>query len=240
MLKVCCPRRYYSSFPAWKITLSKKSEEYFMLSFISPEILLALLSLLASGYHFYSQNWQLSNAIGLSFAFNAISLMRIDSFRTGTILLAGLFLYDIFWVFYSSKAFGKSVMVSVATDFQAPIKLVYPKDGLAAFLHASAQGFTMLGLGDIVIPGIFISLALRFDYHLAVQKGLSRLQKKSDDPGDARSVLPRPSGRYPKPYFHAVMLSYVAGLATYVPYCCLDPKKCAEPLRLSGYTARSL
>lgn len=211
-----------------------------MLSFISPEILLALLSLLASGYHFYSQNWQLSNAIGLSFAFNAISLMRIDSFRTGTILLAGLFLYDIFWVFYSSKAFGKSVMVSVATDFQAPIKLVYPKDGLAAFLHASAQGFTMLGLGDIVIPGIFISLALRFDYHLAVQKGLSRLQKKSDDPGDARSVLPRPSGRYPKPYFHAVMLSYVAGLATYVPYCCLDPKKCAEPLRLSGYTARSL
>lgn len=65
-----------------------------------------------SGYHLYTNNWIASNIIALSFSFNAISLLRIDSFKTGTILLAGLFFYDIYWVFFSTKQFGQSVMVS--------------------------------------------------------------------------------------------------------------------------------
>jgi minor histocompatibility antigen H13 len=55
---------------------------------------------------------------------------------------AGLFLYDIWWVF------GTEVMVSVARDFNAPIKILWPKD-----LGAVDSGFTLLGLGDIVLPG---------------------------------------------------------------------------------------
>jgi minor histocompatibility antigen H13 len=46
-------------------------------------------------------------------------------------------------------------MITVATKLDVPIKLVY-------------QGYSqssMLGLGDIVIPGIFIGLALRFDLY---------------------------------------------------------------------------
>lgn len=38
-------------------------------------------------------------------------------------------------------------MESVARDFEAPIKIVWPKD-----MGASAN-FTLLGLGDIVLPG---------------------------------------------------------------------------------------
>lgn len=49
-------------------------------------------------------------------------------------------------------------MVTVAKSFDAPIKLVFPKNLLADPLQ-----FSMLGLGDIVIPGIFIALLLRFD-----------------------------------------------------------------------------
>jgi len=33
----------------------------------------------------------------------------------------GLFVYDVFWVF------GTDVMVSVATKFDAPIKLIFPR-----------------------------------------------------------------------------------------------------------------
>ena len=41
----------------------------------------------------------ITDILGLSFAYNALCLLKLDSFRTGTILLAGLFLYDIWWVF---------------------------------------------------------------------------------------------------------------------------------------------
>lgn len=78
------------------------------------------------------------------FSFNAISLIRLPSFKVGIILLAGLFVYDIYWVFFTP------VMVSVAKNFDVPIKMQFPKD-----LGDKSAGFTMLGLGDIVIPCVF-------------------------------------------------------------------------------------
>jgi minor histocompatibility antigen H13 len=64
------------------------------------------------------------------------------------ILLSGLFLYDIFWVF------GTEVMVSVAKNFDAPIKVIWPRDIIAYFVDTNVKTtFAMLGLGDIVIPG---------------------------------------------------------------------------------------
>ena len=41
------------------------------------------------------------------------------------------------------------------------ISVVFPQDLLQNGL--AANNFAMLGLGDIVIPGIFIALLLRFD-----------------------------------------------------------------------------
>ena len=51
-------------------------------------------------------------------------------------------------------------MVSVAKNFDAPIKLLFPRLGL---LDSGKRPFSMLGLGDIVIPGIFVALMLRYD-----------------------------------------------------------------------------
>ena len=53
----------------------------------------------------------------------------------------------------------------------------------------------MLGLGDIVVPGIFIALALRYDHF--------RYEKAQP-----------PAGTFTKPYFIASLVAYVAGLAT--------------------------
>lgn len=44
-------------------------------------------------------------------------------------------------------------MIAVAKSIDAPIKLVF----------TSAKGASMLGLGDIVVPGMLMALALRFD-----------------------------------------------------------------------------
>lgn len=73
-------------------------------------------------------------------------------------MLSGLFFYDIFWVF------GTDVMVTVAKSFDAPIKLIFPQDFLENGIYGTQ--YAMLGLGDIVIPGVYIALLLRFDVSL--------------------------------------------------------------------------
>ena len=66
--------------------------------------------------------------------------------------MSGLFFYDIFWVFGTDKLLtGDSVMVTVAKSLDAPIKLLFPKT-----LAAEKLEFSILGLGDIVIPGILV------------------------------------------------------------------------------------
>jgi Signal peptide peptidase len=67
-------------------------------------------------------------------------MLNLGSTSTGLVLLWGLFVYDIFWVFFTP------VMVTVATKIDGPIKLLFPTRGVA-------KKFNMLGLGDIVIPG---------------------------------------------------------------------------------------
>ncbi|KAI3757032.1 hypothetical protein L6452_04565 [Arctium lappa] len=96
------------------------------------------------------KHWLANNVLGLAFCIQGIEMLSLGSFKTGAILLAGLFVYDIFWVFFTP------VMVSVAKSFDAPIKLLFPT-------RDAVRPFSMLGLGDIVIPGIFVALALRFD-----------------------------------------------------------------------------
>ncbi|KAK6989610.1 Minor histocompatibility antigen H13 [Biomphalaria glabrata] len=109
-------------------------------------------------WYLWKKHWIANNLFGLAFSINGVELLSLNRVSTGCILLGGLFIYDIFWVF------GTNVMVTVAKSFEAPIKLVFPQDLLQHGL--AANNFAMLGLGDIVIPGIFIALLLRYDVSL--------------------------------------------------------------------------
>jgi len=109
-------------------------------------------------WYLLKKHWIANNLLGFAFAVNGIELLHLNNVVTGCILLGGLFFYDIFWVF------GTNVMVTVAKSFEAPIKLVFPQDFLEKGFDA--DNFAMLGLGDIVIPGIFIALLLRLDISL--------------------------------------------------------------------------
>jgi len=117
--------------------------------------------ILSSGvgvWYLMKKHWIANNLFGLAFAVNGVELLHLNNVMTGCILLCGLFLYDIFWVF------GTDVMVTVAKSFEAPIKLVFPQDLIE---HGfGATNMAMLGLGDIVIPGIFVALLLRYDQSL--------------------------------------------------------------------------
>lgn len=109
-------------------------------------------------WYFMKKHWIANNIFGLAFAVNGIEFLQLNKILNGFILLGGLFFYDVFWVF------GTNVMVSVAKSFDAPIKLIFPQDLIENGLNA--EKYALLGLGDIVIPGIFIALLLRFDYSL--------------------------------------------------------------------------
>jgi hypothetical protein len=77
----------------------------------------------------------LTDILALSFSHNALSLLKIDSFKTGTILLSGLFLYDIWWVFGTE----------VVRDDPVPGALVWysvlngPKDGEGCYQSRRAH-----------------------------------------------------------------------------------------------------
>ncbi|EPZ31834.1 Peptidase A22, presenilin signal peptide domain-containing protein [Rozella allomycis CSF55] len=139
-----------------------------------------VLAVSFTGVYLWCKNWIMSNVFGEAFSIQAISLLELDSFGTGMILLSGLFLYDIFWVF------GTDVMVTVAKSFDIPIKLLFPRD-----VFAPSYKFALLGLGDIVIPGIYVAMCLKFDRHLT---------KTNENHG--------------KPYFKACLLAYILGLST--------------------------
>merc|ERR1711874_269185 len=105
----------------------------------------------------------------MAFAVNCMELAKVNDVLTGCILLCGMFLYDIFWVFDTDVmvTVAKSVVVPMASSVEAPIVLVFPVDILQNGL--SAGHFAGLGLGDIVLPGLFIALILRYDVSLKRQ-----------------------------------------------------------------------
>ena len=73
-----------------------------------------------------------------------------------------------------------------------------PKEYL--FLEeAQKLEFSMLGLGDIVVPGLFIALALRYD--------LYRYHAQNPTTNYKRHMY-----KFPKPYFYATFSAYIAGL----------------------------
>jgi hypothetical protein len=52
----------------------------------------------------------LSNFIAVSWCILSMSIYRVPNLKIATIVLIGLFFYDIFWVFFSHHFFGKNVI----------------------------------------------------------------------------------------------------------------------------------
>lgn len=100
------------------------------------------------------QKFLISNVIAWALGMASLGAISLGSFQTGAVLLAGLFCYDVFWVF------GTDVMMTVATKVEAPVKFLY-----TAPLSDTPRPypFSVLGLGDVVIPGLFVRLMYKVD-----------------------------------------------------------------------------
>lgn len=156
----------------------KEEEPFFYLKFDQVDLVCLAMSAVVGVAWLITKKWFLTNMYGLSFSITGISLFALPSFKIGAMLLSGLFFYDVFWVFCTP------VMVTVAKSFDAPIKVLFPKDLMEnGFLEANQHA--MLGLGDIVLPGVVIALLCRFDYQRVGGAGI---------------------------YFYATYVAYVLGL----------------------------
>ncbi|RJE18286.1 signal peptide peptidase [Aspergillus sclerotialis] len=174
------------------------------------DVVSVVVAVAVTGYFSMVSNpWYLTNFVGISFCYCALQIMSPSTFWTGSLILGSLFLYDIYFVFFTP------VMVTVATKVDAPIKLLFPRPSMpweAVTTTPSeatttvpweattttpwgatttnpwepeimnwdpesmapvpwpedikAPSLAMLGLGDIVLPGLVICMALRFDLFL--------------------------------------------------------------------------
>ncbi|XP_010241929.1 PREDICTED: signal peptide peptidase-like 1 [Nelumbo nucifera] len=170
-----------------------------------------------------SGHWILNNLLGISICIAFVSHVRLPNIKICAILLVCLFVYDIFWVFFSERFFGANVMVSVATQqasnpvhtvanslslpglqlitkkLELPVKIVFPRDLLGGMAPGgNSSDFMMLGLGDMAIPAMLLALVLYFDH-----------QKSRDSAG----VLDISSSKGYKYIWYAVS-GYAIGLVT--------------------------
>lgn len=113
-------------------------------------------------FYFSTTSPALSNMLGYGMCYCSFLILSPTDLLTGSLVLCALFFYDIFMVFYTPY------MVTVATTLDVPIKL--------QFKTGARQ--SILGLGDIVIPGIVIAWALRADLWMHY---LRRIKYESTD-----------------------------------------------------------
>ena len=125
--------------------------------------------------------WIMQDIMGCCICITFLGVIKVNSLKVATTLLGVAFFYDIFFVFITPLIFsGESVMITVATsggppsadptwcekypddkDCQGgdPLPMLFTIPRFGDYLGGSS----MLGLGDIVLPGLLISLCRRVD-----------------------------------------------------------------------------
>uniref|UniRef100_A0A8K9XQ38 Signal peptide peptidase-like 2B n=1 Tax=Oncorhynchus mykiss TaxID=8022 RepID=A0A8K9XQ38_ONCMY len=115
--------------------------------------------------------WVLQDALGIAFCLYMLKTIRLPTFKACTMLLVTLFVYDIFFVFITplfTKS-GESIMVEVAagpsdssTHEKLPMVLKVPCLNSSP-LALCDRPFSLLGFGDILVPGLLVAYCHRFD-----------------------------------------------------------------------------
>jgi len=158
------------------------------------------ISYIAMGFYVWSESFIFNNLLATIFTLHALQSTFISNFKNGFLLLILLFFYDIFFVF------GTDVMLTVAKGIKGPIKIQFPRD-----YSGEKPEYGILGLGDLVIPGVVVTLALRFDILKSIDvEKLSNMFVKEQEGGDVNTMqfLMKKASTCKKTYFTAILLGY--------------------------------
>ncbi|XP_028748531.1 signal peptide peptidase-like 2A isoform X1 [Peromyscus leucopus] len=138
--------------------------------------------------------WILQDILGIAFCLNLIKTMKLPNFKSCVILLGLLLVYDVFFVFITPfiTKNGESIMVELAAgpfenaekndgNFveataqpsapheKLPVLIRVPKLVCYSVMSVCFMPVSILGFGDIIVPGLLIAYCRRFD----VQTGSS-------------------------------------------------------------------
>ena len=184
--------------------------------------------------HFFY--WFVQDVFGACMCVLFLSTIKINAIRVAAILLIVAFFYDIFFVFVTPllTKHGESIMVNVATSGGPPkadpswcekyptsedCKGGDPLPMLFAIprLGDYQGGSSMLGLGDIVLPGLLLSFASRFDEAKRlmglVSGGAGRVRNGATGVSANKSSFSTCCGCGQNGYFGPVVVAYGIGLA---------------------------
>uniref|UniRef100_A0A1A8DZH5 Signal peptide peptidase like 2A n=1 Tax=Nothobranchius kadleci TaxID=1051664 RepID=A0A1A8DZH5_NOTKA len=138
--------------------------------------------------------WILQDLLGIAFCLNFMKTISLSNFKICVILLSLLLVYDVFFVFITPffTKNGVSIMVQVALGPDAsgektqgnmveiPAEPQPPAEKLPVVMRvprfsAWAQNlcgmqFSILGYGDIIIPGLLVAYCSRFDVWINSRK----------------------------------------------------------------------
>eukprot|EP00897_Mesotaenium_endlicherianum_P006712 jgi/Mesen1/6069/ME000031S05346 len=194
--------------PEW---LAKEEGKPVHVTATNAEIIAAVAGVAVAGATLLPQApFTLSNFVAACLATELLQLLSLGSFGTAAAMLSGLLLYDVFWVFGSSHIVGDNVMLTVATSqaFDGPMKFIYPQWNLEA-----ANAYSLLGLGDVAVPGLLLALMLRFDRSRSRSGSLSGSLSGPDSGSGSPGGEGAPPMSEDKAYFQAGLVSYLAGFA---------------------------
>lgn len=151
---------------------------------------------LISSFCFYicPTNWLVMNMVSFNITIWSISQINLKNLKTGILILFALFLYDIYFVFHTD------MMVTVAQNLELPVKILLPTRLLTDDKSINKVSFSLLGTGDIVLPGFFISLCYKYD--------IWKWHNVHDDEEFHLLRLPRYMGRY----LISSLMGYISGL----------------------------
>ncbi|KAL0654722.1 hypothetical protein Bca4012_097413 [Brassica carinata] len=114
-------------------------------------------------YRQYPFAWIGQDILGISLIITVLQIVRVPNLKVGVVLLSCGFMYDIFWVFVSKWWFRESVMIVVARGDKSG------EDGIPMLLKIPRMfdpwgGYSIIGFGDIILPGLLVTFALRYDW----------------------------------------------------------------------------
>ncbi|VFQ74739.1 unnamed protein product [Cuscuta campestris] len=107
--------------------------------------------------------WIGQDILGIALIITVLQIVRVPNLKVGTVLLGCAFFYDLFWVFVSEWLFEKSVMITVARGGMSG------EDGIPMLLKMPRMfdpwgGYSIIGFGDIILPGLLVAFSLRYDF----------------------------------------------------------------------------
>ncbi|XP_053783933.1 signal peptide peptidase-like 2A isoform X2 [Desmodus rotundus] len=114
--------------------------------------------------------WILQDILGIAFCLNLIKTLKLPNFKSCVILLGLLLLYDVFFVFITPfiTKNGESIMVELAAgpfgnNEKLPVVIKVPKLAYFSVMSVCLMPVSILGFGDIIVPGLLIAYCRRFD-----------------------------------------------------------------------------